>query len=331
MEKVLIIKIGAIGDVVLSLPMLSALKSCHITWVVGKEAAPLLQVIFPINSTIIVDEHKLLYGSVFSKLVQVLKVWRKLFFRKFDFVITAHPDPRYRLFSLGCFKKKHSFFQKSKGGFPLRGVFHSFEYLRLVTGLEVQKLEWPILKLPEVVYGKKKPLVAFFPGGDRLDDGKKLRIWPIERYVKCVELLQNYDCDCALIGLLSDRELISCFDKLPILDLIGKTTLLEVLALLKQCFCLVTHDGGALHLGRLVGCRVYGVFGPTSPLDFTLPCENEIAVWGGDKLECRPCYNGKGFAKCAHQSCMKQVSAETVVEMIVKKWGLKLRENSPCS
>ncbi len=331
MEKVLIVKIGAIGDVVLSLPMLSSLKNCHITWIVGKEAAPLLQVVSGIHSTIIVDEHKLLYGTVFSKLVQVIKVWKKLFFCVFDLIITAHPDARYRLFSFVCFKKKHKFFQKSQGGFPLRGVFHSFEYLRLVTGVKAQKLEWPVLKLPEVAYAKKKPLVAFLPGGDRLDDGKKLRIWPIERYIKCIELLQNYDCECVLIGLFSDRELISYFDRFSILNLIGKPTLLEVLALLKQCFCLVTHDGGALHLGRLVGCRVCGVFGPTSPQDFAWPHENEIAVWGGDKLECRPCYNGKGFARCTHQSCMKQVSAETVVEMIVKKWGLKLRENSTYS
>jgi heptosyltransferase-2 len=331
MRKVLVVKIGAIGDVVLCLPILSSLKSCHITWIVGKESAPLLQAISGVHSTCVVDEYKLLHGDVFSKFMEVVKVWRLFFFRKFDLVLTAHRDPRYKLLSLVCFKKKHRFFQKNKSNFPLGNRFHSLEYLRLV-GKEVsEKIEWPSFTLPKMSYVSKQPLVALFPGGDRQDDGKKLRIWPIQHYVRCIELLKHYECECVLIGLFKDRDLSSYFDNVPVLNLIGSTSLLEVLALLQQCFCLITHDGGALHLARLVGCRVCGIFGPTSPQNFAWPSENEIAVWGGDQLECRPCYNGRGFAKCTHQSCMKQVSAETIVEMIVKKWGLKLRENSTCS
>ena len=328
MNNVLVIKIGAIGDVVLSLPILSTFKDSSITWVVGKETAPLLEATGKVNSIIIVDEYKLLHGSIFAKLAEVLKVWKKIFFQRFNLVITAHRDPRYRLLSLVCFKKQHRFFQKNQNGFPLRGVFHSLEYLQLATDNPLNQVKWPSLILPQVVYPKKHPLIVFFPGGDRLDPGKKLRIWPISHYVKCVELLQSYQCQCALIGLGSDKELISFFNKDFILNYIGSTTVLQVLSLLKQCFCLITHDSGALHLGRLVGCRVCGIFGPTSPQDFAWPSENEIAVCGKDPLECRPCYNGKGFAKCTHQSCMKQVSAETVVETIIKKWGLKLRENS---
>lgn len=63
MKKILVVKIGAIGDVVMALPMLQYLKNqkktTHITWICGNSSAPLLHKLSLIDDIIVVDEHKI--------------------------------------------------------------------------------------------------------------------------------------------------------------------------------------------------------------------------------------------------------------------------------
>ena len=72
MKKFLIVKIGAIGDVIMALPMIDAIRSrygedAEITWVVGKTASSILAC-FSVDHILIVDENKLLKGKVFTRL-----------------------------------------------------------------------------------------------------------------------------------------------------------------------------------------------------------------------------------------------------------------------
>jgi heptosyltransferase-2 len=324
--KVLIVKIGAIGDVVLALPLLQDMKNMSVTWIVGKAAAPILQAIGHIDSVIIVDEKKLLKGNILFKIVEVFKVWRKLCLRKFDHIITAHPDPRYRLLSLLCLKKEHRYFNPQVDQFPIRGVFHSLEYLTLAPKKVDKKspIIWPELMLPKVDHLlealPRKTLILLAPGGEVLDSGKKLRLWPIDYYVNLVKLLEPLGYPLGLIGLKQDELFLPYFKELKVLNFIGKTTLLELIALLKHSLGVITQDGGTLHLARLAGCKRCALFGPTSPRDFTLENEDELVFWGGDGLNCRPCYNGKYFQHCLHHTCMKQIRPEKVFETLKNKW-----------
>lgn len=337
LTKILIVKIGAIGDVALSLSMLQAFQESEITWVVGRASNSLLKSTGSVLRLITVDEFKLLEGNLISKIWEVLKVWRVLFFKKFDLVITAHPDPRYRILSLFSLKKEHRYFIRGDKTFPVSGVFHGVHYLELALGHKAndQKINWPKLTLPPIEHlvGKlhNKPLLILSAGGCKNHEGKKLRMWPVEYYVQLAQLLQKYDCEIALVGMMQDEWILERFIGINVLSFIGKTTLLELIALLKRAVGVVTHDGGTLHLARLVGCNLCGIFGPSSPKDFSLDKDGEIMLWGGTGLKCRPCYNGKTFAHCSHQSCMKQVYPEDVLEILVSKWGLKKRENSNCS
>lgn len=329
-KKILIIKIGAIGDVVLALPLIHAFENASITWVIGKASSSIIFAIDAIDNIVVINEKKLLEGNIFSKLLEVLKIWKKLFLKRFDLVITAHRDPRYRLLSKLCFKKNHRFFDVRKDDFPLGSQFHSLEYLKLALNREVGKEEitLPRIQLPSIKHllkiSNKEKIFLLSPGGDKNDPHKSLRMWPIEYYVELAKLLQKYNYTLGLIGLKQDEWISSYFKDFLILNFIGKTSLLEVITLLSNSFAVITHDGGVFHLARLAGSKRCGIFGPTSPKDFALESEEEIFFWGGDGLNCRPCYNGKTFKKCSHQSCMKQIKPEQVLEKINKKWSLLL-------
>jgi ADP-heptose:LPS heptosyltransferase len=93
-------------------------------------------------------------------------------------------------------------------------------------------------------------------------------------------------------------------------NLMGKTRLSQLAALMKRSHLLIGNDGGPIHIAAAVGCPVLGLFGPTDP-----------AVWGprGSKvkviykgLDCRECF----YPGCSRgkESCMHQISVEEVCQ-----------------
>jgi len=95
------------------------------------------------------------------------------------------------------------------------------------------------------------------------------RIWPLERYVALARLLQAADPALRLVitGSRNERFLGRRFtQQVPeAINLVGKTSLLELAALMKRLAVFVTHDNGALHVACATGARLVGLFGPTDP------------------------------------------------------------------
>lgn len=317
MKRVLIVKIGAIGDVIMSLPMLQFLKdtekNVHITWVCGEIPAEILSGVGLVDEVITVHEQRLFKGSFFQKIAELLKIWKKLGARCFDLIVIAHVDLRYRLLTLWLRGKKRSTLRKSKG-------FHSLEYLRLITDREDLRPSMPIWKKPLPEKLQKHLIVVLAPGGAKniLADNP-LRRWPIENYVMLAKDLIDQGIKVILIGAASDGWTESYFADLDVENLIGKTSLSDLIGILAHCDLLITHDSGPLHLAKLACCPVIALFGPTDPRNFVEESEMMHVIWGGEKLACRPCYDGKQFAKCSHNQCMREISPEQVVSLATQK------------
>jgi heptosyltransferase I len=60
-------------------------------------------------------------------------------------------------------------------------------------------------------------------------------------------------------------ERITALSKAPVTDLVGKTKLKELLALLKQATVLVSPDSGPIHMGTAAGIPVIGIYATTNP------------------------------------------------------------------
>jgi heptosyltransferase I len=60
-------------------------------------------------------------------------------------------------------------------------------------------------------------------------------------------------------------ERIKALAKTPVTDLVGQTSLKELLALLKQATVLVSPDSGPVHMGTAVGTPVIGLYATTNP------------------------------------------------------------------
>ena len=95
------------------------------------------------------------------------------------------------------------------------------------------------------------------------------------------------------------------------INLIGRTTLEQLIEELRKCQLLLTNDTGTMHLATLLGVPVVAVFGSTEPsLTGPLGKGNRIIR---HQVECSPCF----LRECPLDfRCMKAVSAEEVAASI---------------
>jgi heptosyltransferase-2 len=332
--RILIVKLGAIGDVVMALSMLPAIRAAHpdahVTWVVGKTSRPILELVSGISEVIVVDDHALLRGGMAKRLAEVLKLWLRVGARSFDIIATGHADWRYRMLTALSFcGSRRSFAIRGRAG-PIPARYHGNEYVRLVTGRdgpESESARLPALARPlppAPMPGKGGGVVVLAPGGARnilRDD--PLRRWPLASYAALARMLTEEGYTVVLVGGAGDIDVKEAFSDMAVVDLIGKTSLPELAAVLSSGTIVVTHDSLPLHLGLLVGASVIALFGPTMPGE-KVPLPDSVdasegrvrVIWGGAHLACRPCYDGRNFHDCSSNECMRGISPKMVLALV---------------
>lgn len=129
--------------------------------------------------------------------------------------------------------------------------------------------------LPVLPFNLPDKYFVVFPGSR-----SKTRIWPTENFIRVSNFIfENYGWTAVIAGTLADKEYTDAFAaqyKHAMVDLTGKTSLADMLALLKDAQCLLTVDTGSVHLAAAVGCTVFGVFNGSQYGRFA-PYPKEIA------------------------------------------------------
>jgi heptosyltransferase-2 len=339
-RKSLIVKLGAIGDVACVLPAAYRLyqSGSEIDWLCGKIVAPLLSCYRWIN-TIVVDDARLLGGKSTRAFWEVLKTWDALAGASYDLCATLQYDRRYRLLTLPVQARRTISLDRDARAFKLVSDRHqSAEFTRILCGLPDEHSTENIAPVPPDVLPdnplprKGKVRIALAPGGARnlLSDDAQRR-WPLENYVALARLLIQRGYEVVLTGGPGDQWVETAFTGLALESCIARWSLPQLLAFYKSCDCVVTHDTGPLHLAGLVECGVVGLFGPTAPSKALPRRDGVIALWGGERLPCRPCYDGRTFAPCAWNGCMVSITPEraaSAVEALLEKPGAQWRVES---
>jgi len=326
-SRVLILKFGAIGDVVMVIPAAHALyqRGAEVDWVCGPVVAPLLAC-YPWIRTIVVDDRAILKGSTGERIAALAKLWRVLGGKKYDLCATLYYDRRYRLLALPVrAKRKLMLSTTDRAAKLLPGRHHTDEYARILLGLEDGKRPVGLAPvrselLPESPLARVadaagiRPRVVLAPGGAKnmmRDDA--LRRWPVESYAAVACGLLEQGVEVVLIGGPDDAWVLPAFQGMAVTNLVDKLTVTQTLALLDGSDVMVTHDTGPLHLAGITRVGIVSVFGPTDPRGRLPQRADTVAIWGGEGFACRPCYDGRDYAPCTDNGCMKQVTAERVL------------------
>ena len=162
------------------------------------------------------------------------------------------------------------------------------------------------------------PLIGLNPGA-----GRAVKEWPPERFARTAAALAGSDrATIVLLGSAAERPLGEAVRKrvgneVPLIDLVGRTPLVDLAAVLARIQVLVTGDTGPMHLAAAVGTPVVGIFGPTDPARYA-PLVDRSAVVHAN-LWCRPCHRTRRPpARCLHGApdCLIGVGADDVVAAV---------------
>jgi heptosyltransferase-2 len=330
-ERVLFVKLHALGDVVMASTAPAALRvrdpACHLTWMCAAGLAELVRLFPDVDAVIPVDAGALLRGGATARVRAMAGAWRPIAGRRFDRVLIGHRDARYAALAWparGARRTMRS--DAAERPLPVPGRWFGDEYARLALGGSDEgpvTRAWALAdvrgRLPDgralVPEAAGRPIAALVPGGARnaLRDTPQRR-WPVERYAALARRLHARGYAVVLVGDADDRRVLPAFADVGVLDRLGGLPVVQSTAVLAASDVVVSHDTGPMHLARLARAPLVALFGPTSPHDFAPADARTRVLWGGARLACRPCYDGREVAPCRNNLCMQELSVAEVEE-----------------
>jgi len=166
-----------------------------------------------------------------------------------------------------------------------------------------------------------KPLIACHVSSN---NGQSKR-WPLPYWATLLDrLIHEAGAQIILTGAPADLPLvdnvISHMREHPI-NLAGKTSLPQLAALLQRANLLISGDSGPIHIASALGTPIIGLYGPTNPA-LTGPVSPDATVLRSP-IWCSPCYNTIDSADCRFYTtqCMKNITPTQVFEVVLKKLG----------
>lgn len=144
------------------------------------------------------------------------------------------------------------------------------------------------------------------------------RAWENESWKELTQKLQN-NVQVVLVGNKGEEEF---FEKLQpyaegVIDLVGKTSLVDLIGVIDGAIGLVATDTGTAHIASAVNTEVFALIGPT-PADVTGPyqsTENKVHIISSNQ-PCSPCYKTEVMKNCKDNICMKEITVAKVYETI---------------
>ncbi len=161
--------------------------------------------------------------------------------------------------------------------------------------------------LPEV----SGPLVVLAPGS-----AWPTKQWPAEKFSALAEMLVHSGIQVAVLGDATTQGIVQ--GRAGVEDLSGRTTLRQAAALIARANVVVSNDSAPVHLASLQHVPVVAVFGPTVPEFGFAPFGPNGRVIEQKELTCRPC-SAHGTVTCplGTHECMTTITVDAVFEGIL--------------
>ncbi len=274
-----ILRLSAIGDVCNAIAAVQAIEkqwpTTKITWIAGKAEAALLTPLLPNVQVISFDKKQGVKG--------VLTIWKTLKSMRFDALLHMQTAIRASFLSLGIkakyrlgFDKERvsdlqQFFTNIKVPSPSSAhVLDGFMAFTHTLGVSPVEPAWEItLSDQDTEWAKttlgESPSVILAPAAS-----KAYKNWTIEGYVGLVDHMHAQGFRVFLVGGPSPLEIdigaqIEANANAPVENLIGKTSLLQLVALEKFTQLVVAPDSGPAHLANAVNTPVMGLYAHHNP------------------------------------------------------------------
>jgi heptosyltransferase-2 len=162
--------------------------------------------------------------------------------------------------------------------------------------------------LSDMGIDKRKLLLGVHPGAAY---GETKRWFP-ERFGEVLRRLHKPGRRFLLLGGPGEEQIaqqISMIMERPPIDLVGKTTVAEALALVSMCGLFLSNDSGLMHVAAALNIPQVALFGSTDPQK-TAPLNDRAVVIHPEHVSCTPCFK----RTCPENlECMKAITVDEVV------------------
>jgi len=349
-KKILIIKLWAMGEVMLSTPCISELRAkfpdAILYFLVGDSAKDAVIGNPHIDKVLLIDEEIFLKPDWLS----LLRLIRDLRNERFDLVIILHYAVLFSLFAfLTGAPERWGLKRKGRLSLNTRDIVSStiakprvFDYL-MAAGSSSVLSDYGNIELrlyPTDEDGKNmallmkengvtaKDFIVIAPTGGQNPAASRFhrnimnKTWPVEYYKDlCRLIVNNLGYKVVIVGSKNEKyraHYISSLKNEKIIDFTGRTNLRELKVLAEKAVLAVTNDSGPMFVLSSAGLPVISVFGPTNP-DLVCYGLNNIIVMNS-KLDCSPCsYDSVSQDKiriCRNPVCMEDITPEKVFQKI---------------
>lgn len=328
-KKVLILRFSSIGDIVLTTPVIRAIKmqlpEVEVHYATKESYANMLE-----NNPYVDKVHKL--GEKLNDLVDALQA------EKFDYIVDLHNNLRTRIVKLRLNVPSKAFSKLNwekwlivnmkvnklpnqhivdrymeaasalgvkKDQFGLDYFIpekdevertwlpetHQEEYVAYVIGAQYNTKKLPFNRMIELCDKINKPIILV-GGPEDAEMGEK-----VTQFFEQTEESSPYEEKLAELG-----------KKAKIFNACGKFNLNQSASLVKNASYVFTHDTGLMHIAAAFKKNIFSIWGNTIPMFGMYPYKTKFTILENTEVNCRPC-SKIGFQKCpkGHFNCMNKI------------------------
>lgn len=333
-KKILLVLHGSIGDVTRALPLAGLLRRgfphATLAWSVEPAAAPLLEGNPFINEIIVFDHRH--WWKTFAPFLATIHA------NKFDLILDLQRHLKSGIISwasgapvrLGFHRadsKEGNWFFNNRYieayGDEIPKLDHYLKFVEYL-GISAAPLGWSFNLSAAERAGAAKYLDRVKGGYAGLFVGSRWQSkqWFPKQIADCAKSLQrDFALNVVLLGGSEDRELArrTMAGEGRIIDLVGRTSLREAIAIIEGAKVAVGPDTGLMHIAAALGTPVISLWGATEPRRTGPYGFGDLAIRG--EAPCSPCYR----KTCPiGRVCMQSISTA----MIAKKLAIVLGPQS---
>ncbi len=264
-EKILVVTLSNLGDIVLTTPVMAALRDrfpkAFMTVIVGPKGKDLLANSATINEILIYDKTK----PLFERAKWVLELRKRKFDLAVDLRNTAIPllvGARYFNSIFFDHREKRAR-KKHLSRIQFLGIGEPKSRFQFFTPDEEKSA---LAKLRKAgVFNES--WIAIVPGA-----ANHLKRWPYERYAEIAAHFKQKGFQTVIVGSGAERAMgdlvAKCNPGIGIINACGSFEIREVAAVLSHSKLIVCNDSGLMHLANELDIPVVAIFGPTNHLQY---------------------------------------------------------------
>lgn len=277
-ERILVIKLSALGDVVLAMGPFAAIRDAHpdahITVLTTRPYIDLIRASGFFDSIAIDRRPKLsqpreilalrrfLRNGKFNRVYDLQTSDRSGFYYK---LFWPGPKPEWSGIARGCSHPHAN---------PQRDSMHSIDRMaEQLADAGIANVPLPSLSGPDIDlerFGIRSPFVLICPGGAPHRPAKR---WTAERFGLLAKKLADYRLTPVLIGTESEADVLSKIDQMcpKARNLMGRTGFLDIAALAARSVLAIGNDTGPMHIAAAAGAPSIVLFSRESDPKLSAP------------------------------------------------------------